>query len=130
MMELTILSVTDEVQEERFDFSVPETILFEIVGPHDDNPTNLDWKNWSIETCTVIGGKEGVTGAASYQREYGGFLDYTVQNMIDCPGKEGWFAIENVTGYYHKGDGWMTDDDMELYIGGVRPATADEVAQA
>ena len=128
VLELTEIE-TDE-HEPKFDFSCPENILFEIVGPHDDNPGNLDWRNWSFEVCTVIGGKEGVTGAARYDAEYGGFPEYTVQGMIDHPGKEGWFVVENVTAVYHKGDGWHTDDDMDFSFERVRPATPDEIKEA
>ena len=128
VMELTAIEADEH--EQKFDFSCPENILFEIVGPHDDDPANLNWRNWSFEVCTVIGGKEGVTGAASYDQEYGGFLEYTVQGLIEHPGKAGWFVVENVTGTYFKGDGWGTDDDMDFYFEGVRAATPDEIAQA
>ena len=117
------------MSEEVFDFTSPEAVLIEIVGPHDDNPANLKWENWSIECCTVIDGEDGVTGAASYEVSYGGFLDYTVEGMIECPG-DGWFVVEGVTGYYHKGDGWMTDDRMDFYYERVRRATPEEIALA
>lgn len=107
----------------------PEDVLIEVVGPHDDNPANLDWKNWSIESTTVIGGEENIMGAASYEQSYGGFLDYTIQGLIDCPGA-GWFVVKDITSVFHKGDGWMTDDDMDFYCGEVRPATPEEIAQA
>lgn len=126
-----ILVSFDEVEEveEKFDFKSPEDVLIEVVGPHDDNPENLNWKNWSIESCTIIRSKKGVTGAASYEEEYGGFLDYTIEGMTDCPG-EGWFVVVGITGYYHRGDGWETDDDMEFYYEDFRPATADEISLA
>lgn len=108
-----------------FDFSSPEDVLFEVVGPHDESGSRTDWRNFSIETCTIINFKEGVTGAASYDAEYGGFLDYTIQSMIDPPG-EGWFVMVGITGEYHKGDGWVTDDDMTFDFKTVRPATEEE----
>lgn len=107
----------------------PEDVLIEVVGPHDDDPANLKWDNWSIESCTVIGGEENVMGAASYEQSYGSFLDYTIQGLIDCPGA-GWFLVKDITATFHKGDGWMTDDDMDFACREVRPATPDEIAQA
>lgn len=107
----------------------PEDVLIEVVGPHDDNPANLKWDNWSVESCTVINGAENIMGAASYEQAYGSFLDYTIQGLIDCPGP-GWFVVKDVTGSFTKGDGWMTDDNMDFYCGKVRPATPEEIAQA
>lgn len=125
-----LIAIDEPEQVEKFDFSSPEDVLIEVVGPHDDDPTNLDWKNWSIESTTVINqANPDVIGAASYESQYGGFLDYTLQGMIDVPG-EGWFVIEKMTGQYHKGDGWMTDDDMDFDIEGVRAATEDEIKMA
>jgi len=118
--------IESNTNEEVFDFSAPEDVLIEVVGPHDDNGPTDDWKNFSMETCHVIRGKEGVTGAASYDASYGGFLDYTLQNMIDVPGV-GWFVVEGITGEYHKGDGWMTDDDMTFEFKTVRPATDEDM---
>ena len=46
-------------------------------------------------------------------------------SLIDPPG-EGFFVVEGMTGHYTRGDGWMTDDDMEFYFTGVRPATEED----
>ena len=115
---------TEDSREPTFDFTSPEDVLIEVVGPHDDKESN-DWKNYSIETVSIIRSTEGVVGAASYDSEYGAGLDYTIQNMIDVPG-EGWFVVESITGVYHKGDGWVTDDDMDFYFKAVRPATDED----
>ena len=119
-----------EDEPEVFDFSSPEDVLVEIVGPHDDNHDNKAWANWSIETCAVVGGANPeVTGAASYENSYGGFLDHRVEELIDCPGA-GWFVVTGVTGSYYRGDGWETDDTMDFECTGVRPATEEEIALA
>ena len=113
-------------EKEKFDFSSPEHVLIHVIceAPETGPPS---WKAFSIEECNVIwGAKEDVTGAASYEMSYGGFLDYTIKDMIDCPGS-GYWVVENVTGRYIRGDGWMTDDDMDFYHGDVRPATEDEI---
>ena len=125
-VEMVIVPDQDQNEEEVFNFNSPENVLIEVVK-HDLEGPSDDWKNFSIENCNVIWRKDpGVTGAASYEQSYGGFLDYTIQGMIDPPG-EGFFVIENVTGYYSKGDGWMTDDDMEFYYENVRSATQEEI---
>lgn len=120
-------SATQE-PDEKFDFNSPEDVLIEVI---EDLP-NIgygDWKGFSIDSCTVINGSEGVTGAASYERSYGGFLDYTIEGMIDFPGA-GWFVVEGVTGEYVRGDGYTSDDDMRFYYKSVRPATEDEIKLA
>lgn len=128
---MTELNFTNEPEyEERFDFSSPEHVLIEVVEDGFNQHGYGEWKGRTIQTCAVIWSADNtVTGAASYEQSYGGFLDYTIEGMIDYPG-EGWWVVENVTGYYSKGDGWMTDDNMDFYCGPVRPATPDEIAMA
>ncbi|TDW20458.1 hypothetical protein EV128_12588 [Rhizobium azibense] len=128
-MELTFSPAqADDTEEEVIDLDSPEDVLIEVIM-HDPAGSTTDWKNFGIETTTVIAGKEGVTGAASYEHSYGGFLEYTIQGLIDPPG-EGWFVVHGITGQFHRGDGWMTDDDMSFWHQGVRPATPEEIAQA
>lgn len=129
MLDLIVTPEPEDEYKEVFDFNSPEDVLIEVTEKV-DNYERFDWNNFSIETCTIIRCEnEDVTGAASYEQSYGSFLDYTIEGMIDCPGP-GWFVVENITGYYHKGDGWMTDDDMEFYHTGVRRATPEEIALA
>ena len=116
--------------EEVFDFSSPETVIFEVLAHDNADQSRPDWKFHSIEASTVIAtANPFVTGAASYEVSYGGFLDYTIQDLVDCPG-EGWWILEDVTGHYYKGDSRCTDDDMEFYCGKVRPATTQEIEKA
>src|SRR3546814_5975144 len=83
-------------EPERIDLSSPEDVLIEVIA--DESPyERWDWKGFKIDSCTVIGGKDGVTGAASYEQSYGGFLDYVLEDIIDCPKREGWFVVEGVT---------------------------------
>lgn len=114
---------------EKIDLNSPEDVLIEVVGPHDDNTENKNWSNWSIESTTIINGQEGIIGAASYEDQYGGCLDYTIASLIDCPGA-GWFVVPDVTAIYIRGDNWEIDDDMEFNCGEARPATAEEITQA
>ena len=114
--------------EPKIDFNSPEDVLIEVTK--NEMLTSIPgWEQFHIETCTVIGANDGITGAASYEQAYGSFLDYTIQDMIEFPG-EGWFVVQGITAYYHKGDGYSTDDDMDFYYESVRPATTEEIAQA
>jgi hypothetical protein len=125
MDELTQAETADE--KPTFDFSSPEDVLIGVV--RDNGPfSNGDWQGWTIESCTVIYGKDGVIGAASYENSYGSFVDYTIAGMIDCPKAEGFFVVVGMMAVYHKGDGWTTDDDMDFFHEAVRPATEDEIA--
>lgn len=131
MTEIFIIGDPDPKEDDQLpiDFNSPEDVLIDIAASADADRTLPHWKFHSIESCTVINGAGNIIGAASYEQSYGGFLDYTIEGLIDCPG-EGWFVVEGITGCYHKGDGWMTDDDMDFYCGKVRPATPEEIAQA
>lgn len=111
--------------EPKFDFSSPEDVLIEVICENEAHMGAPIWTDHFIDTATVINGKDGVTGAAGYEEAYGGFLDYTCRDLIDCPG-EGWWVIEGVTGEYHRGDGYSTDDDMSFGCKGFRPATEEE----
>lgn len=121
---------TDEYREV-FDFNSPEDVLIQVEKTEISAASN-GWSKlgFCITGATVISGKEGVTGAASYEQSYGSFLEYTLENIVDCPKKEGWYVVEEVTGAYFKGDGYTSDDDMDFYCKGIRPATEQEIAMA
>lgn len=127
---IDLFNISDETHDEpeKFDFSSPEDVLIEIV-PYEGVVRPTDWSHASIESCTVLSNAKRVLGAASYDNIYGGFLDYTIQDLIDCPGA-GWWVVEGITGCYIRGDGYATDDDMDFYCTGIRPATVDEISQA
>lgn len=115
-------SAPEQEEEEIFDFSSPEDVLIKVVQGDNDK-----WGGFSIDEYNVINrANPSVTGAASYEMSYAGFLDYTIEGMIDPPG-EGWFVVEGMTGYYSRGDGYTSDDDMEFYYEKVRPATEEEI---
>lgn len=115
---------------EKFDFTSPEDVLIEIIDLEDDSVKD-GWRRFSIESCTIIRqANPEVTGAASYEESYGASLEWTIKEMVDCPNGPGWFVVEGITGHYHKGDGWTTDDDMDFYHTGIRPATDDEIKLA
>ncbi|AGC36166.1 hypothetical protein B7L88_gp122 [Rhizobium phage RHEph10] len=124
------IAAAEETEEEpeRIDLSSPEDVLIEVIM-HDPAGSKTDWENFGIESTTVINGKEGITGAAEYERCYGTSLDYTIKDLIDPPG-EGWFVVQGVTAKFHRGDGWTTDDDMSFWHEAVRPATPEEIAEA
>lgn len=135
--DLELQSMPEEaIETETFDFSSPEDVLIEVVDGFDESVHSMGdppkgWNRWRIEYCTIINKKNpDVTGAASYENIYGGFLDYTVEGLVDCPEKEGWFVVVGVTADYSRDDGWMTDDNMDFYYEGFRPATLEEIALA
>lgn len=118
----TLTPIDQPDPEPKIDFNSPENVLIRVVG--DEFATH--WGNHSIESCTILGGADdNVMGAASYEQAYGSFLDYTIQDMIGCPGA-GWFVVEGVTAEFFKGDGYTSDDDMRFDYKLVRPATAEE----
>jgi hypothetical protein len=118
---------------EVFDFSHPEDVLVLIDHREIKTYERFRWNDWEVVETHVLthprADGEEVIGAASYDAQYGGFLNYTIESMIDPPGEWGFYVVEDVTGVYTRGDGWMTDDDMDFYHGGVRPATPEEVAE-
>jgi hypothetical protein len=122
----------DEDDREVFDFSHPEDVLILIDYRDIKTYERFSWNDWEVVETHIMthprwDGKE-VTGAASYEYGYGGFLNYTIEGMIEPPGEWGFYVVEDVTGVYTRGDGWTTDDDMDFYHGEVRPATNEEVA--
>lgn len=126
MPELLIAKDTQEPDEElTFDFLSPEDVLIELVG----EPGATSWDDVAFEYCHVLNGKDEVVGAATYEADYGGNLEYTIQQLIDFPGL-GWFVVTGITGNSIRGDGWTTDDDMDFFVSGVRTATPDEIAKA
>lgn len=117
MVELTPIEDEFGEESESFNFDSPEDVLIEIVGEQVEGAAPGSWDGYSIESCTIINCvNEDVSGAASYEKSYGGFLDYTVMDLVECPQKEGWYVVEKVTGYYSRGDGWSTDDNLGNYI--------------
>jgi hypothetical protein len=112
--------------EERIDLTSPEDVLTEI--DYDGSTyEKFSWNGFAIVSTTIIGGDEEFMGAASYEQAYGSFLNYTIEDLIECPKRLGWFVVRGITGHYSKGDGWSTDDNMEFYYEYVQPATQKEI---
>jgi hypothetical protein len=110
----------DDIPEPIFNLNSPEHVIINVIG---EDEAKLYIEEAHVLWCA----NNDVVGAATYEDQYGGFLDYTIAAMIDMPTKEGWYVVENVTGKFIKGDGWMTDDDMEFYFENLRPATQEEI---
>jgi hypothetical protein len=125
---IPIADTREEEDEERIDLKSPESILVWVVRVDDgDGRTSYaPWSCYSIEHTIILSGAPGVTGAASYEGSYGGGLDELAENLIEEPA-EGWWVVEGITGEFYKGDGWSTDDDMDFYCTGIRPATPQEI---
>lgn len=66
------------------------------------------------------------SGSAFWIQEGEGF-DYWINEYIDLE-LPGFYVIEDVHGYYHRGNwSWGEDDDVDWYFGNVRRASREEV---
>lgn len=114
--------------EPDFDFKTGEDAIFEVIWLGEDGSRSWShgfWKDHQIEDSMVLGKRDDPIGALSYDQSYGAGLTYTLESMVDVPGP-GVYIIEGVTCTFHKGDGWITDDDVEFEYFDVRPATIEE----
>ncbi len=124
-----LIPTEPEVDDEpEFDFKVPENVLIRVI---EDTlgQVNRNWTGWSIDGLVVLDNGTTKTGAASYEDGYGGFLEYTIMAFVECPKREGYFVVEGITATVTRGDGWMTDSDMEFKHTGIREATPEEIVQ-
>ena len=115
-MKITFDMEESSTPEPEWNFSAPEDVIFLVFKEGD---------NLVIDFASTILREDGVAGAASYEQEFG-FLEYTIEDLETLKG-EGWWVMEGVTGEYHKGDGYTSDDDMNFYFDKVRPATQQEI---
>lgn len=109
----------DSEVKEKFNFSSPEDVLIEV------------WRDGisiQIEIHEIVSQDPDVIGAAQYEQSYGGFLDYTILDLI---GKntiqDGWWVIQGMTADYIRGDGYTSDDDMVFHYKSLRLATQEEI---
>lgn len=113
-----------------FDFSYPEDVFIEVIFEGDDEEEEKEksWKNHVINFFSVmtIPKNGNIVGAASYESIHGSFLDYTIHDLVECPGV-GFFVVEGITGEAFKGDGYTTEDDMKFFCKGIRKATDEEI---
>lgn len=68
----------------------------------------------------------GYDGSAFWINEGVG-MDYWLHEYVDID-ECGWWMIEGIVGHYMRGDGWMTDDDVDWDYKNVRKATPNEIA--
>ncbi len=115
-VEVTEFTFTEtDDNDPSFNFDAPEHVLFE-------------YKDGQIEILDIMSDNDEVFGAASYEQGYGGFLDFIILDLVEEPLSNGYWVLMDITGYYHQGDGWATDDDMDFYCGELRKATDEEVS--
>ena len=111
--------------EPEYDLASPEDVVISVIdGAHFCKGL---WPNYQIEGTYVI---KGGNGAASAEWAHGGFLDYTIEEMVDEPKEPGFYVIEGITATFHKGEWGFTEDEFEFAFQSIRPATPDEVAEA
>lgn len=122
---LLVAEDADVFPERNFNFNHPENVLvhvlFEASTYHDE---------LLLHQVAVLDDGSGIDGYATYDHDEGMLEFELLQGLskTDFAHGEGWYVIQSVTGAYFKGDGWMTDDDSEIYLGEIRPATDEECA--
>lgn len=129
MAELIATCTLDGGEEaNNIDFKAPESIIVWIsrVNDGDGRSRHGPWSRHSIEHTMIIDGPDGVMGAASYELAYGCGLDALAETLIDDPA-EGWWVVKDITAVFTKGEWGYTDDDMDFYCEGIRPATPEEI---
>ncbi len=109
-----------EEDDEKIDFNYPEDVIFEVINLDDTG------KNRSIENHIVIN-NSNITGTATYEDSYGCCMDYHIDCILEYGTPDGVYVLVDVTGYWTKGDGWTTDDDLDVYYDHIRPATPEEI---
>lgn len=124
---MDLIPVEDDTPEPQYDMTTPETVVFEVLVDEIRN-TSGDWKGFAIGHVQVHTPDGRNPGSASYENGEVGLMDFTLESMLECPKAEGLFAVDDFTGHYTRGDGWMTDDSADFTCGPVRPATEDEKA--
>ncbi len=116
-----ILTASDD-EDASFDYpkySDEGWLLVEVVSTGQTGPHEY---KWSIE-------ESAYDGCVFWIQEGIGF-DYFINDVIDNSEitHDGFWIIENIIGYFKRGDGYSTDDDEEWNIGKIRPATDEEIA--
>ncbi|TFZ80944.1 hypothetical protein [Candidatus Macondimonas diazotrophica] len=116
----------DDSDDVQYNFDRPEDVLVKVID--DGEFPNRDWGKYRIDDLYILTplSEDGYAGAASYEQEYGGFLDYAIMGALPAPDAPGIYLISGITATYHCGDGWETDDDMEFHIPPMTPATPEE----
>jgi len=118
----TEITVDDSGKEDEYDlpsYGEYGKIIVEVLGKIDTTFNHCKWE-WEIDRYTY-------EGSAFWINEGMG-MDYFINSYIleDIP-HEGIWVIDNIKGYYHKGDWGFTDDDEEWEWGEVRLATEEEI---
>jgi hypothetical protein len=117
----------EELGDYEYDFNRPESVIMRVFDRDGYKYPGSSWKKFYLEDVHVMRSEE-FSGAASYESE-NGFLDYTIEGMCDEPEEEGYYVVEGITATFDKGDGWMTDDDMDFYYEKIRKATPEEIKE-
>ena len=114
--------LTDELKinepEEEYgcpDFREPSTILYRVIF---DPEPRTKWDKYLVDIYAYEG------GAAEYEQEFGGFLDYTIADMLDLDTPEGFYVMEGFTSYYSTDYWGEVDCDHEFTC--IRKATDND----
>jgi hypothetical protein len=111
--EITVIEETEEEKEQVCpDPSEPSTILYRVML---DPEPRSKWDKYIVDIYAYEG------GGAEYEQEFGGFLDYTVVDMLDLDTQEGFYVMEGFCSYYSKDYWGEVDCDHEFTC--IRKAT-------
>ncbi len=116
-----IMELSDKVEEPHteeplYDFSIKEDVHILIYADDVANPHDGKWKGFDLEICEVDNHGNKKFGMSSYAQYECGCLDYMIKQDWIGDVEAGAYILKDVTGAYFHGDGWTTDDDMEIYI--------------
>lgn len=128
---LTASSLDDDGEEPTYNLRHPEDTILWVEA---DQTQTYPLKGFIVHEVYVMADGTGISGAACYEQSEGCGLSYTFGQMWEddwadpTDGAHTVLVIEDMTSRYTRGDGWMTDDDVDHYITGARPATTEEMA--
>jgi hypothetical protein len=112
--------------ESKEDYQLPSMtdkgdIIVHITGKVEDGYNEGDWiiENYTYDHST-----------SPFWINEGMGVDYFISNYVgDNIPSIGYWTIENITGYYIRGDGWEIEDTEEYEWEKIRPATEAEVKE-
>lgn len=103
-----------------FDLGFPEDVLFEVLHRKQEP------RGWYVVEALVLEHGSNIHGGATYERDYGGLLNYVIKDLIKGILDEGFWVAEGVSVDCRKGYRWLTDDQLIFNYQSLRQATDDE----
>lgn len=119
------LIALSERPEDDYEYPKPgkSTILFELLEEPSYQFTRWDEaQKKHVEVGLMIDEIQHEGGSAAIEAEQG-MLEDAVYDLLDpADVGPGWWVIDGFYGTFCKGDGWMTDDEVDFECNEIRPA--------